>query len=102
MCLEDLQVWDSVLYNAAHLYGGKQTKEVLRLVASNPSRGVCRPAPIFQALFHGRTVNRFAIQRDVQSLSDKFNRVLADGLVEIGIYLLWKTFKPQDLNGPRQ
>jgi hypothetical protein len=61
-----------------------------------------RPAPIFRALFHGRTVNRFAIKRDIQSLSNELDRILADSLVEIRIYLLWKTFMPQDLNGPRQ
>ena len=91
------------MYNKfANLHGRKQIKEILRLVTSYSAGGVCRSTPIFGALFQRRSVNRLTIQRDIQSLSDELDCVLTDSLVEIRIYLLWKTFMPQDLNEPRQ
>ena len=85
-----------------YLHCEKEVKEIFRLVTSDTAGGTCRPASIFRALLHSRAVNRFAIKRDIQGLSDELDRILADSLVEIRIYLLWKMFMPQDLNGPRQ
>ena len=93
---------NSIRYQIVHLYCRKQIKEILRLVTFDPAGGICCSPPIFRALFHGRAVDGFAVKRDIQSLSDEFNSVLTDSLVEIRIYLLWKTFMPQDLNEPRQ
>ena len=89
-------------YGVAYLYCEEEIKEILCLITTDPTGGICRPTPIFRALFHSRALNLFAVKRDIQSLSDEFDRVLADGLVEIRVYLLWKTFMPQDLNEPRQ
>jgi len=84
---------DSIYDGFTYLYCRKQIKEILRFVTPDSAGGICRPTPIFRALFHGRAVDGFAIQWDFQSLRNKFDSVLADSLVEIRIYFLWKMFK---------